>query len=82
MEFGESTALVGFDTRDSRGGTRGGRRDDRGHGEIDRCGDLGKDSSMVFYFYCKEPGHIKKICPKLIGKNIATIILICTCYDK
>ena len=65
----ELTTLVDSGTKGGRGGTKGGRRGDRGRDEIGERGDFGEGSSMVSYFYCKEPGHIKKFYPKLIGKN-------------
>ena len=71
----KSTALVGSDTRGSRGGTSSGRRggggrsDSRGHDEIDGHNDLGEGSSVISCFYYKEPGHIKKFYSKLIEKN-------------
>ena len=55
--------MVGSDTKGDRGGTRDGRRGHRGRGY------LGGGNSMVSCFYCKEPGHIKKFCPKLIGTH-------------
>ena len=67
--------MVGFGTRGDCGGTRGARRANRGHGDLDEHGDssrhcdLGEDNSVISCFYCKEPRHIKKFCPKLIGKN-------------
>ena len=71
----ELTALIDSCTRGGLGGTRGGRTDSRGHGDLGGCGeiggrnDLGEGSSVISYFYYKEPGHINKFCPKLIRKN-------------
>ena len=44
-------------------GTRGECGDSGG------CEDLGEGNFVISYFYYKEPRHIKKFCPKLIGKN-------------
>ena len=67
--------MVSFGTKGGRGSTRGGRRGERGHGDSSGHGesgerdDPGEGNSEVSCFYCKEPGYIKRFCPKLIGKN-------------
>ena len=69
LNMNELTALVDSGTRGGHGSTRGGRRGGRGRGDLGGFGDLGEGCSVVYCFYCKEHGHIKKFCPKLIGKN-------------
>ena len=65
----ESTTLVGSSTRGDRDSTRGGRRGDKGHGVSSGDGNLHEGSSVVSYFYYKEPRHIIKYWPKSMGKN-------------
>ena len=71
----DSVVLVSFGIRGAYGGTRDGKIGDKGLGvsyrcgDFGGCGDLGEDNSVISCFYHKEPGHIKKFCPKLIVKN-------------
>ena len=65
----ESTTLVSSNTRVGHDGTRGGRRRGRKDGDSSRHGDLSEGNSIVSCFSYKEPRHIKRFYPKLIGKN-------------